>query len=89
MNAIDWSTLLSEIAYCLGDEDAQGRKTPCSTVQLADNLGVPRGTLRGWLDGSEPKHGEGERLLDRWCVLTCKARIFAPRQRRSLSASRA
>ena len=56
------------------------------TIQLAEALKIPRGTLRGWMDGSEPRHTDGEALLDRWCRMTGKARIFAPTERRSLSA---
>jgi len=75
---IDWPTILQEISLCLGDEDAQGRRTSCSTYALAERLKVPRGTLRGWQDGSSPKWEDGERILVQWCLLTCKAREFAP-----------
>lgn len=90
MTPIDWPKLLEEVALCLGDPDPQlaGQRVPCSTLQLADQLAVARGTLRGWLDGSEPKHADGEQLLARWCALTGKDRIFAPRQTRPLSAAR-
>jgi hypothetical protein len=86
--AIDWPALLDELAIVLGEPDpVSGRQVPVSTVVLAESLGVARGTLRGWLDGSEPKHQDGERLLDRWCSLTGKARVFAPRDIRPLSAT--
>jgi len=90
MASIDWPKLLEEIALCLGEPDPQraGQRVACSTLQLSEQLGVPRGTLRGWLDGSEPKHGEGERLVQRWAALTGKAALFAPRQTRPLSAAR-
>jgi hypothetical protein len=85
---IDWAALLGEIAWLLGDPEPhlEGQRVPCSQERLATALGVPRGTLRGWMDGSEPKHTDGEKLLDRWCGLTGKARLFAPRERRSLTA---
>lgn len=88
MTSIDWPTLLGEIAHVLGDEDPANpdARTPCSQERLAASLGVPRGTLRGWMDGSEPKHTDGERLLARWCSLTGKARCFAPTERRPLTA---
>lgn len=90
MIQIDWPTLLSDIAYLLGEPDAANPdvRVPCSSYRLAEDLAVPRGTLRNWLDGSEPKHADGERLIDRWCALTGKARVFAPAQRQTLSASR-
>lgn len=85
---IDWPQVLGELALLLGDVDPQAPhlRVPCSQEKLAVALGVARGTLRGWMDGSEPKHGDGERLLVRWCTLTGKARIFAPVDRRPLSA---
>ena len=86
---VDWSAVLGDIAYLLGEPDGtlEGVRVPCSQNNLADSLGMPRGTLRGWMDGSEPRYSDGERLLDRWCELTGKARIFAPQERRSLSAA--
>lgn len=86
---VDWCRVLGDIAYLLGEPDGtlEGVRAPCSERDLADALGVPRGTLRGWMDGSEPRHADGEQLLDRWCKLTAKARIFAPIERRSLSAA--
>lgn len=85
---IDWPRLLGDIAYMLGEPDPGNPdvRVPCSQERLASALGVARGTLRGWMDGSEPKHGDGERLLDRWVRLTGQARIFAPVDRRPLSA---
>lgn len=86
---IDWTAVLDDLAHLLGDVDESNRdvRVPCSTVRLADALGVARGTLRGWLDGSEPRHIDGEAVLQRWCVLTGKAREFAPRERKSLTAA--
>lgn len=85
--AIDWERLFDDLAHVLGDcNEATGQRTPISTSALADALQVPRGTLRNWLDGSEPRHVDGERILAMWCRLTCKGREFAPRTRRSLSA---
>jgi hypothetical protein len=88
MTSIDWPALLSDIAYQLGEPDAANpeRQVPCSQDRLATALGVPRGTLRGWMDGSEPRHTDGERLIARWVSLTGKARCFAPTDRRPLSA---
>lgn len=88
-NAVDWPALLDEIAHVLGEPDADNpdARQPCSTAALARELGVARMTLMGWIDGSEPKHSDGERLLMRWCELTGKARVFAPTERRPLSAN--
>jgi hypothetical protein len=78
---IDWPKLLGDIAYMLG-EPAPGQnpelKVPVSQERLAEALGVSRGSLRNWIDGSEPRHADGEQLLVRWCSLSGKARTFAP-----------
>lgn len=86
---IDWPSLLGDIAYMLGEIDPANPtvREPVNTSRLAILLHTPRGTLIGWLEGSEPKHADGERLIDRWLVLTGKPREFAPMERRSLSAS--
>ena len=46
---IDWTAVLDDLAHLLGDVDESNRdvRVPCSTVRLADALGVARGTLRG------------------------------------------
>lgn len=90
MFAIDWSALLADIAHCLGEDDPlrSGQRIPCGTRVLASDLGYPRMTIQGWIDGSVPKHPDGEALIERWCVLTGKERIFAPRARQSLSAAK-
>lgn len=89
MTRIDWPTLLGDIAIMLGEINPTNPsvREPINTSQLATALGTPRGTLIGWLDGSEPKHADGERLIDRWRALTGKPREFAPMERRSLSAA--
>ena len=85
---IDWPAVLGDIAYQLGPLDANGlTRTPLGRRLLAQQLGVPDGTVRGWMDGSEPRHTDGEMLLDRWRALTGKPREFAPRERRSLTAT--
>lgn len=85
----DWVRLLDEIAYLLGDRDLvrPDLRTPCSKQQLADALDAPLGTLRGWLDGARPKHEDGEQILESWCSVTGKHRIYAHRTRRSLTAT--
>jgi hypothetical protein len=86
---VDWPTLLDDIAYLLGDVDPMNptARMPCMQKTLAAYLKVARGTLRGWLDGSRPKHDEGERLIEVWCRLNGKARDFTPVNRSSTSAA--
>jgi len=87
---VDWSKLLGDIAYLLGEPDTvnPGMRVACSQEKLADGLGVSRGTMRGWMEGSRPKHDEGERLIAYWCRLTGKTRTFVPLERQSFSASK-
>jgi len=87
---IDWPRVLADIAYLLGDPDPSNPdvRTPLGTELLARSLGIPRGTLRNWLDGSEPRHADGEAIIDRWCALTGKSRMFAPMDKPVSSAGR-
>ena len=41
-------------------------------ARVADILGVPIGTLRGWKGGSEPAHHCGYELLEIWAEVTGK-----------------
>ena len=75
---VDWPRLLGDLAYLLGDElpgTTAREQEPLGT--LAEFLAVPRSTLRGWLDGAEPRHNDSEALL-RWAGLAGKAPVFAP-----------
>jgi hypothetical protein len=88
---IDWPKVLDDIAYLLGEPLPANELLRASVSQekLADALDAPRGTVRGWLDGSEPKHSDGERILGYWSRLTGKARTFAPVDRYVYSAAKA
>jgi hypothetical protein len=65
---LDWPTILG----ALGDGDR--------SIGLA--LGVARSTVRGWRAGGEPKHCDGELILQHWTKATGKPREQAPRQPR-------
>jgi hypothetical protein len=90
MTRFDWPQILGDLAHLLG-EPAAGQaeafhlREPCSETQLARSLEVARSTLRGWVDGAEPRHCDGERILMRWAELTGKTRAFAPTERRPLA----
>lgn len=90
MTRTDWPLLLAEIAYLLGDPIPGNPdvREPLSQRLLAEHLEIPRETLRGWMDGSEPRHTDGERLIAVWVQLTGKARTFIPTTRASFSAAR-
>lgn len=55
----DWFRVLADLQYA-----------NCPNSDVAEYLGVPQGTLRGWKDGSEPRHCDGQRLLDLWQAIT-------------------
>ena len=40
------------------------------TRRVAQHMGIPEPTLRGWKQGSEPPHCDGVRLLSLWCQET-------------------
>lgn len=97
--SIDWPRLLDDIAYLIGEPIHEGSsvRTPVGSRALADYLGpwvrpdegLNRGTLRGWLEGAEPRHSDGECLIAVWCRLCGKSEESAPITVRSLSAFRA
>lgn len=85
---IDFAKALEEIAYMLGDPSPGNPvvRIAVSQEKLATALEMPRGTVRMYMEGSEPSHFNGERILERWCILTGKARTFAPVDRWVYSA---
>jgi hypothetical protein len=87
---VDWAKLLGDIQYLLGEEDAHNPavRVPIGTATLAVHLGVSRGAVRNWIDGTQPRHDEGERLIERWCRLAGKGRANLPLTTASYSASK-
>lgn len=75
---INWPAVLADL--CAGR---------LSTYAVAAMIGVPRGTLRRWIDGSLPNHDDGERVIAVWVKVTGKQREALPTERRSFSAYRA
>lgn len=41
-----------------------------SHIRVANVLGIPVATLRGWKSGSEPAHNYGHALLELWTEVT-------------------
>lgn len=77
--AIDWPRLLGDLAYLVGDElPGTTAREPATLGTLAAFLAVPRSTLRGWQEGTEPRHTDGEALVAVWANLSGKGRAFAP-----------
>lgn len=65
---IDWFRVLADLNY-------QGLRSQ----QIADRIQVARTTVVGWKQGAEPKHADGETLLELWVAITGKPRKYAPR----------
>jgi hypothetical protein len=90
LQPIHWARVLDDIAWQLGEPEfafPHARK-PAGSRAVADYLRVNRSTLLRWIDGSEPRHSDGEVLLIAWCRLSGKVADFAPRQRAVLSAAK-
>lgn len=87
---IDWPMVLSDMQWLLGEavDGFPDQRTPVGTRAMATQLGVDRELVRNWLNGTEPKHKDGEMLIARWCALTCKARTFLPMTRPVFSSRR-
>jgi hypothetical protein len=87
---IDWPRLLGDLQYLLGEplHDGSPSRTPVGTPALAKFLDVKRTTLVGWLEGSEPKHSQGEALITAWVSITGKSRSFAPITVRTFSSAK-
>lgn len=50
-----------------------------SDMAIADAIGAPRSTVRGWKQGAEPRHADGERMILLWCQVTGTDRTKLPR----------
>jgi hypothetical protein len=64
---VDWFRVLADLQYA-----------GCSNSGVAACLNIPAGTLRGWKEGSEPRHCDGVRLVSLWSEVTGKPREAAP-----------
>ncbi|MCS4235058.1 hypothetical protein [Stenotrophomonas sp. BIGb0135] len=65
---IDWFQILADLNR-LG--------VPVSSV--SQQTQIPKSTILGWKQGAEPKHADGELLMDLWIGLTGNNRHQAPR----------
>lgn len=57
--SIDWFQIITELTR-------QG----FSSKAIANRIGVPKSTLLGWKQGSEPRYSDGHRLIGFWCDTT-------------------
>lgn len=64
------------------------KRADWSVYRIEREIGVPKTTLLGWKTGAEPKHADGERLINLWQSVTDKPRDQLPIERRYQSAYR-
>jgi hypothetical protein len=50
-----------------------------SDTAIAGAIGTPRSTVRGWKQGAEPRHADGERMILLWCQVTGMERDTLPK----------
>lgn len=82
IQTFDWPRLLDDLAWLLGDppdHDNPYVRTPISAQALAEWLKVPRKTMIGWRDGTQPRHADGEMLIAQWTRMAGKGREFVPK----------
>ncbi|EBY6473968.1 hypothetical protein EU408_11970 [Salmonella enterica subsp. enterica] len=65
---LDWFRVITEIT-----------RSGVSMQSLAEELDVSRPTLLNWKQGAEPRHCDGENLIELWCALTHQERGNLPR----------
>jgi hypothetical protein len=65
---IDWFRVLADL-----DHKGLGNRS------IARSLKIPKSTIAGWKDGiHEPRHSDGERLIELWCKTVGKPREGLP-----------
>ncbi|MCI1005221.1 hypothetical protein [Herbaspirillum sp. C7C8] len=62
------------------------KRAAWSMYRIESQLHIPKTTLLGWKDGAEPKHFDGERLIQLWTDVTGQKREQLPVERRMPSA---
>lgn len=68
--AIDWNRVFLML-----------RREGYTTRDVSSIVGVPRSTITGWMSGSEPRHREGETVIQFWCETTGQSREGLPLSR--------
>lgn len=75
---VDWFRLLDDL-----------KRAGNSLYDIEGKIEIPKSTLIGYKQGSEPKHCDGEKLITFWCKVTCRHRTEIPLVRVTLSAATA
>lgn len=74
---VDWFRVLDDL-----------KRRGFSLYMLEVQVGIPKSTLVGYKQGSEPKHMDGERLIQFWCQVTTNERSAIPTAPVALSVAR-
>ena len=75
----DWAAMLDDL-----------RRRGLSSYTLAQALGIPRTTLFHYREqGGQPRHAEGDRIIEFWCSVTSSERTQVPQCTPVYSAARA
>ena len=75
---VDWFSIFSDI-----------KRHGISFAMLENHVNIPRASLHFYKSGGEPKHKDGEKLIDFWCRLLAKERNQLPREKIIFSAAKA
>ena len=70
----DGDEMLTDWFRLIVDLERSGYKQ----AEIALSVDAPRTTMLGWKQGAEPKHKDGERLIDLWCRVMGKGRDHLP-----------
>lgn len=64
---VDWFRVLADLA-----------ERGVSAAELAHELELSENAVRNWKRGSHPRHADGERTLELWCILLGRIRADVP-----------
>lgn len=73
---VDWFRVLTEL-----------KRHGIAHSGIRGAIGIPESTLQGYKTGSEPKHVDGERLIEFWCQVTGRTRAELPMEKITLSVA--
>lgn len=74
---VDWFKIIDDL-----------KRQGVSLYGICAAIGVSPQKLCGYKQGSEPKHGDGEKLLKLWCQVTGKDREQVPTEPVPMSRAR-
>jgi hypothetical protein len=64
---IDWFRVLADL-----------ERLGMNNRSIARHLGIPKSTIAYWKAGNDPRHSDGEHLIELWCETVHKPREGLP-----------